>query len=100
LSANWEQVRYYLPDYHVIAFPAAQSWADVPAAAEPTAADEWTVPAGGMAVILFDPTLAPFDATPDQTHSVALAGGDTLTYFDLSAGQRFLLAAYSFGVID
>jgi phytoene dehydrogenase-like protein len=57
-------------------------------------------PSLGVEIYNFDPTLAPFDATPDQTHSVALAGGDTLTYFDLSAGQRFLLAAYSFGVID
>jgi NAD(P)-dependent dehydrogenase (short-subunit alcohol dehydrogenase family) len=66
LAANWEHARYYLPEYRVIPFEAAQSWADVPAETNGEQAYEWIVPAEGLTLVLFDPTLAAFNRSPEQ----------------------------------
>ena len=49
-------------------------------------------------VVIFDPDLDPFNTTPGQAESVALADGDVLRYFSLAANEQLIYGPRSFGL--
>jgi 4-amino-4-deoxy-L-arabinose transferase-like glycosyltransferase len=92
IAANWEHVRYYLPEYRVLAFGPAQGWGPVD--------DGRFKGAMGADVhlVVFDPVLAPYNASASMVRHLPLPDGQWLEYLKAGAGQHVYIDGSSFGV--
>ncbi|HIE39288.1 MAG TPA: DUF2723 domain-containing protein [Anaerolineales bacterium] len=103
LAANWDHVRYYLPEYTVLPFAAAQDWAgEAHPWGEDPAVEGRTAHLArqeGVAVVLFDPALAAYNDTPALTQGVRLAHGDILAFLRVSEELAFECCRDSFGLV-
>ncbi len=100
LAANWHHVEYYLPAYPLIPLDVTSKWErgagriNNPSGAERVcaAADD-----GSVIIVIFDPALAPSNASPDRTQAVPLAHGGQMDILTLAPGE-VLYCGDEFGV--
>lgn len=110
LAANWHHVEYYLPEYIMLPFDVIVKWEKgegVPkgnpqAEVIVTPAEMGLQPdAGGQAtIVIFDPTLAPFNESPELAQTLVLEHGSSLEYLVMVKNQTLHYGSYSFGVME
>jgi len=104
LAANWDHVRYYLPEYVTLSFSSTNALAG-------TGADEDSVVTPGelglqpdlrgqTTFVLFDDELASFNESAALTKKLELNHSGTLVYFSLTQDMAFHLGTRTFGVIE
>jgi hypothetical protein len=97
LAANWEHVRYYLPEYRVAAFEPAHGWG---LAQRVIAGDEARTSEQGVYLVLFDPLLAYYNTSPSAVQRATLPGGDVLEYLAAGPRQVAYVDGMSFGITE
>ncbi|MBI3243389.1 MAG: glycosyltransferase family 39 protein [Chloroflexi bacterium] len=106
VASNWRHVQYYLPEYRLAPFGIVSKWElgegsfrnDVgqEVAATPAEMGLQLDAAGHVTVIIFDPDLLVFNATPNLVKT--LAGGQ-LAYMELRADDQLVVNAESYGIL-
>ena len=98
LAANWDHVRYYLPEYKVLHFVVVSEWEVGTGLALNLDREQQVLSIanlglkanaqGEAAVVLFDDDLNQFNASPAQTQYLALPGRNLLAYLPLRSEDR------------
>jgi hypothetical protein len=101
-------VEYYLPAYARLPFNVGTKWERDEGAPKGNAQEIVVRPAelglhlddrGQATVVVFDPQLMTFSASPALASELPLPNGETLQYFTLTDGQTFLYGPQAFGVM-
>lgn len=107
LAANWRYTEYYLPDYPSLHFDVVSKWEQ--GEGEPVglgrAQVSPTVSLGPrrdereqVAIVVFDPILKSFNATPARIQTLPLAHGGALEYFALTREEVLEYGGGMFGI--
>jgi dolichyl-phosphate-mannose-protein mannosyltransferase len=109
LAANWHHVEYYLPEYKKLPFGLGSKWElDQGLPLNDPAQHLLSTPAelglhpdadGQVVVVIFDPPLEEFNATPQVVQRLALPHGTGLAYMRLGVGDHLSVNADSYGVL-
>jgi len=108
LAAHWHHVEYYLPAYARLPFNVGTKWERDEGAPKGSAQEVVATPAqlglrpddrGQATIVVFDPQLMTFSASPALASELPLPNGETLQYFTLADGQTFFYDPQAFGVM-
>jgi len=104
LAANWDHVRYYMPEYITLSFSGANEWSEDSADGErivtPKELGLQPDSQGQTTLLLFDDKLASFDESAMLTKEVSLQHGGVLEYFVLTESMAFRYGARFFRVVE
>jgi hypothetical protein len=108
LASNWRHVEYYLSNYPSLHFDVGAKWEldEGRPAVNPEAGLVSPAELFGqqqdkhrqMIIVVFDPILEPFNATPERTATLRLACGGRLPYFVLTTDDMFQYGDGLFGI--
>jgi hypothetical protein len=108
LADNWRHVEYYLPSYPSLHFYIGAKWELDEGKATTNPEAGLVSPAelfgqqqdehGQMVIVIFDPILEPFNATPERAEVLRLARGEGLPYFVLATDDVFQYKDGLFGI--
>jgi hypothetical protein len=99
LGDYWHHVEYYLPDYPCLPFEVGSKWEQDEGRPIGSPEARLVSPAGlfgpqqdeqdQMVVVIFDPILEPFNATPERARMLPLAYSGRLSYLTLDIDEVF-----------
>jgi hypothetical protein len=107
LADSWRHVQYYLPEYSRLPFNIGSKWEINEGEARGhvgparlSAGDLGLKPdtTGAVQIVIFDPELEAFTATPDHLKTAPMTNGGQLAYMNLGANEQLYFEAQTFGI--
>jgi hypothetical protein len=106
VAANWRHVMFYLPEYTRLPYEIVSKWELGEGEAKSKEKQAYSIDEPGLFaqskplyVVLFDPSLQPFNRSMEQTAFIPLSG-DKLAYLELDKGESLTIDSEGIRVIQ
>ncbi len=105
VAANWHHLQFYLPEYHVVPFDVGAKWEineNIPVAQQLVVSPQdisLASPANdNLKIVIFDPSLVPFNRDAAQIRSMTLPDGTVLDYLNWPSNKKLEITSQNFGL--